>query len=306
MSSMPSYPKHVTVYEVGPRDGLQNEKTTVSTADKVRYIDMLSEAGLAAIEATSFVSPRAIPQLGDAAAVMAGISRAGGTRYVALVPNEKGMLRAMEAGVREIAVFTAASDSFTKANINATIAESIENFKPVAAIATRNDIVMRGYVSTAFGCPYEGYVPPQKVHDVATALLDLGADEVSIGDTIGVATPNQVYEVIDLLLRDMPVKRVAVHFHDTRGTALANVLAALEMGVATIDASSGGLGGCPYAPGASGNLATEDLLYMLHGLGIETGVNLEKVVEASRFITSVLQKPAASRYVQAYLAACKN
>lgn len=306
MSGMPSYPKHVTVYEVGPRDGLQNEKATVSTADKVKYINMLSDAGIAAIEATSFVSPRAIPQLGDATEVMAGITCAVGTRYPVLVPNEKGMLRAIEAGVKEVAVFTAASDSFTKANINVTIAESIENFKPVTALARQNNIAVRGYVSTAFGCPYEGYVPPLKVYEVAIALLDLGVAEVSIGDTIGVATPNQVYEVIGLLLRGMLVEQVAVHFHDTRGTALANVLAALEMGVATIDASSGGLGGCPYAPGASGNLATEDLLYMLHGLGVETGVDLEKVVEASRFITGVLHKPPASRYVQAYLAACKN
>jgi isopropylmalate/homocitrate/citramalate synthase len=304
MSAMPSLPPRVTVYEVGPRDGLQNEKTHVSTADKVRYIDMLSEAGFSYIEATSFVSPRAVPQLADATEVLRNISRDPGARYPVLVPNEKGMLRALEAGVTDVAVFTAASESFTRANINATIAESIENFRPVVKLAHENNVRVRGYVSTAFGCPYEGDVAPQKVRDVALSLLDLGVWQVSVGDTIGVGTPNQVYDVMGILLRDIPAESIAVHFHDTRGTALANVLAALELGIATVDSSSAGLGGCPYAPGASGNLATEDLLYMLNGLGIETGVVLEKVVEASRFITTVLNKPPASRYLQAYIAQC--
>lgn len=304
MSRMPSLPARVTVYEVGPRDGLQNEKAHVATADKVRYINMLSEAGFSYIEATSFVSPRAVPQLADATEVLAGINRAPGARYPVLVPNEKGMLRAVEAGVTDVAVFTAASESFTRANINATIAESIENFRPVMSLATRNNVRVRGYVSTAFGCPYEGAVAPEKVREVALALLDLGVEQLSIGDTIGVGTPNQVYDVMGLLLNDIPAEKLAVHFHDTRGTALANVLAALEMGITTVDSSSAGLGGCPYAPGASGNLATEDLLYMLHGLGIQTGVDLEKVVEASRFIMGVLNKPPASRYVQARLAQC--
>jgi isopropylmalate/homocitrate/citramalate synthase len=304
MTGMPTLPSRVTVYEVGPRDGLQNEKVHVPTAEKVRYIDMLSAAGFSSIEATSFVSPRAVPQLADASEVLAAIERLPGVRYPVLVPNEKGMLRALEADVTEVAVFTAASESFTRANINATIAESLENFRPVVALAKRHNITVRGYVSTAFGCPYEGAVAPDRVREVTLALFDLGVAEVSIGDTIGVGTPNQVYDVIGLLLRDIPAEQVAVHFHDTRGTALANVLAALEMGIATVDSSSAGLGGCPYAPGASGNLATEDLLYMLHGLGIETGVDLEKVVEASRFISGVLHKPPASRYLQAYLAQC--
>ncbi|HEX8599803.1 MAG TPA: hydroxymethylglutaryl-CoA lyase [Chloroflexia bacterium] len=304
MSGIPSLPSHVTVYEVGPRDGLQNEKAHVPTADKVRYIDLLSSAGFSYIEATSFVSPKAVPQLGDASEVLTNIVHNPGARYPVLVPNEKGMLRALAAGATDVAVFTAASESFTRANINATIAESIENFRPVMTLARANNVQVRGYVSTAFGCPYEGEVAPEKVREVALSLLDMGAWQVSIGDTIGVGTPNQVYDVMGLLLRDVPAENLAVHFHDTRGTALANVLAALELGIGTVDSSSAGLGGCPYAPGASGNLATEDLLYMLNGLGIETGVDLEKVVEASRFITTVLNKPPASRYLQAYLAQC--
>lgn len=304
MSGMPALPRRVTVYEVGPRDGLQNEKGQVSTADKVRYINLLSGAGFSYIEATSFVSPRAVPQLSDAAEVLAAMEHAEGVRYPVLVPNEKGMLRALAAGISDVAVFTAASESFTRANINATIAESLTNFRPVISLAQQNNVAVRGYVSTAFGCPYEGAVAPMKVREVAMALIDMGVTQVSIGDTIGVGTPNQVYEVTGLLLRDIPAEKLAVHFHDTRGTALANVLAALEIGITTLDASSAGLGGCPYAPGASGNLATEDLLYMLNGLGVETGVDLEKVVEASRFITTVLNKPPASRYLQAYLAQC--
>lgn len=302
MSTRPDMPARITVYEVGPRDGLQNEQTRVDTADKIRYIDMLTEAGLPAIEATSFVSPRAVLQLADASEVMQGITRARGVRYTVLVPNERGMQRAIDAGAAEVAVFTAASESFARANINSGIAESLEKFRPVAALARERGIAVRGYVSTAFGCPYEGAVAPEAVLTVSLALLDLGVAELSIGDTIGVGTPNQVYEVLGLLLRDIPAEMLAVHLHDTRGTALANVLAALEMGITTIDSSSAGLGGCPYAPGASGNLATEDLLYMVHGLGIETGVNLDKVVEASRFITGLLGKPAASKYVQAHLA----
>ncbi|HVF99652.1 MAG TPA: hydroxymethylglutaryl-CoA lyase [Chloroflexia bacterium] len=304
MSNRPSLPGRVTVYEVGPRDGLQNEKVQVPTSDKVRYIDMLSAAGLPVIEATSFVSPRAVPQLADAAEVLQSISRVSGVRYPVLVPNEKGMLRALQSGAKDVAVFTAASESFTRANINSTIAESIESFRPVFSLARQHNVGVRGYVSTAFGCPYEGAVAPEKVREVALALVELGVQQLSIGDTIGVGTPNQVYDILGLLLRDVPAEQLAVHFHDTRGTALANVLAALEMGISTIDASSGGLGGCPYAPGASGNLATEDLLYMLDGLGVESGVQLEKVVEASRFITGVLNKPPASRYLQAYLAQC--
>lgn len=299
---MISFPAHVTVYEVGPRDGLQNEKALVSTGAKIRYIDLLADAGLHAIEATSFVSPKAIPQLADAAEVMAGISRRPDVRYPVLVPNERGMIRAIEAGVQEIAVFTAASESFTRANINSTIAESLANFEHVARLALDNGIKIRGYVSTALGCPYEGYVNPAKVVQVANALVELGVQEVSIGDTIGVGTPGDVERVFGLLLDAIPADRLAAHFHDTRGTALANVLVALQLGITTIDASSGGLGGCPYAPGASGNLATEDLVYMLNGMGISTGVDLRKVADASVYILRELGRPPASRFLQAYLA----
>jgi isopropylmalate/homocitrate/citramalate synthase len=262
---------------------------------------MLSEAGLPAIEATSFVNPKAVPQMADAAEVMQGIQRRTGTRYSVLVPNERGMNRAIEADVEEIAVFTAASESFTRANINSTIGESVSNFRPVIALARERNMKVRGYVSTAFGCPYERYVSPQKVEMVTLALFDMGVDEVSLGDTIGVGTPRDVELVFGSLLASVPAERLAAHFHDTRGTALANVLTALEMGISTIDSSAGGLGGCPFAPGASGNLATEDLLYMLHGMGIETGVDLKKVVSASRFMLSVLGNAPASKYLQAYL-----
>ena len=292
-------PRRVTVVEVGPRDGLQNEKGVVSTADKVRFIDLLSAAGFPVIEATSFVSPKAVPQLADAAEVMAAIARRPGTRYTALVPNRKGMERALAADVDEVAVFTGASETFVRHNINTSIAGSIENFRPVVEMARAAGKRVRGYISTAFGCPYEGPVAPAAVVDVAQRLLEQGADELSIGDTIGVATPNQVVELTGLLAARMPLERLAMHFHDTRGTALANVLAALQCGISIFDSSAGGLGGCPYAPGASGNLATEDLLYLLHGLGIETGVDLGAVVEASRFLAGVRAAAPASRYYAA-------
>ncbi len=292
-------PARVTVVEVGPRDGLQNEKGVVSTADKVRFIDLLSVAGCPVIEATSFVSPKAVPQLADAAEVMAAIQRKPGVRYTALVPNQKGMERALAAEVDEVAVFTGASETFVQHNINTSIAGSIENFRPVVEMARGAGKRVRGYISTAFGCPYEGHVAPDAVVRVADLLLDLGVAELSIGDTIGVATPNQVVEVMELLLGRVPVERLAMHFHDTRGTALANVLAALQVGISIFDSSTGGLGGCPYAPGASGNLATEDLLYLLHGLGIETGVSLDGVVEASRFLAGVRGRAPASRYYAA-------
>lgn len=292
-------PTRVTVVEVGPRDGLQNEKGVVSTVDKVRFIDLLSAAGFPVIEATSFVSPKAVPQLADAAEVMANIQRKPGVRYTALVPNQKGMERALAAGVDEVAVFTGASETFVQHNINTSIAGSIESFRPVVEMAREAGKRVRGYISTAFGCPYEGHVAPSAVVRVADLLLDLGVAELSIGDTIGVATPNQVVEVTELLLGRVPVERLAMHFHDTRGTALANVLAALQLGISIFDSSTGGLGGCPYAPGASGNLATEDLLYLLHGLGIETGVSLDGVVEASRFLAGIRGRAPASRYYAA-------
>ncbi len=292
-------PARVRVVEVGPRDGLQNEPVQIATADKVAYVDLLSEAGFAAIEATSFVSPRAVPQLADAAEVLAGIRQRPGTQYIVLTPNLKGYERAVAAGARAIAVFTAATETFARRNINASIAESLANFRPIVEAARREGIWVRGYVSTAFGCPFEGDVAPAAVLDVSQRLLDLGVDELSVGDTIGVATPRGVEEVVAPLLRHVPADRLAVHFHDTRGTALANVLASLQLGVQIVDASAGGLGGCPFAPGAAGNLATEDLLYMLHGLGIETGVDLEQVVAASRFIADKLGHAPASKYLQA-------
>lgn len=293
------YPPRVRIYEVGPRDGLQNEKQNLPTDVKIRYIDLLSQTGLRNIEATAFVSPRAIPQLSDSTDVMLGIDRAEGISYPVLVPNMKGFERAVAAGATHIAVFTAASESFTRANINSTIEESLQNFRPVVEAAQSSGINVRGYVSTAFGCPYEGYVAPERVLRVAHELLELGVTELSIGDTIGVATPRQVNDVLSLLLRSIEPDVLAVHFHDTRGTALANTLEAINMGITTVDSSSAGLGGCPYAPGAAGNLATEDLLYMLHGMGIETGVDVDKVAAASRFILEALGKQPASKYLQA-------
>jgi isopropylmalate/homocitrate/citramalate synthase len=297
----PQFPRSVRVVEVGPRDGLQNEKALVPTEQKIQFIQMLADAGLPVVEATSFVSPRAIPQLSDATAVMTGLTRLTTTSYPVLVPNLKGMERAVAAGVRSVAVFTAASESFTRHNINATIAESLANFRPVVTLAQQEDIPVRGYISTVFGCPYEGAVSPRQVLNVAQALLEMGINELSLGDTIGVATPNQVIDVISLLVNEgaILVEQLAVHFHDTRGTALANVLMALQLGISIVDASAGGLGGCPYAPGAAGNLATEDLLYMLHGMGIQTGVDLDKVVAATRFIAPLLGHAPTSKYYQA-------
>jgi len=296
----PHLPGHVTVYEVGPRDGLQNEAETLSVEVRAEYVDRLTESGLPAIEVGSFVSPKAIPQLADTEEVFARIHRASGTRYPALVPNLKGLERAIEAGVREIAVFTAASETFNRHNINAGVDESIERFRPVVARAREEKIRVRAYVSTAFGCPYEGPVSPDAVREVVHKLLDLSVDEISIGDTIGVATPAGVYDVIEALY-DSGVTRavLALHFHDTRGTGLANVYAGLQCGIPTYDSSAGGLGGCPYAPGAAGNLATEDLIYLLQGLSIETGISLLKVVEASRFLAQALGRRPPGRYLAA-------
>lgn len=301
--SFATLPRKVRVVEVGPRDGLQNEKQVISSEQKIKFISLLVEAGFPVVEATSFVSPRAIPQLSDASQVMAGLPRSasGSTSFAALVPNLKGMERALAAGLRSVAVFTAASQEFTRHNINATIEESLANFRPVVELAKREGVAVRGYISTVFGCPYSGHVEPEQVLWVAQALLELGIEELSLGDTIGVATPNQVVEVLNLLLTTgkIPVEQLAVHFHDTRGTALANVLTSLQMGISIVDAAAGGLGGCPYAPGAAGNLATEDLLYMLHGMGIETGVDLEKLVEATSYIAPLLGHQPTSKYYQA-------
>ena len=272
----------VKIVEVGPRDGLQNEKVTIPLEAKVEYITALSDAGLRVIEAGAFVSPKWVPQMADTAEVYANIPKDPGVEYPVLVPNMKGLDRAIETGVKSISIFTAASDTFNKRNINMSIDESFANYAPVAARARAEGMKVRGYVSTAFGCPYEGDVAPEKVLEVSARLLDLGCYEVSVGDTIGVGTPVQVQGVIGILLQVIPASKLAMHFHDTRGTALANTLAALEMGIATFDASSGGLGGCPYAPGASGNMATEDLVYMLEKMGIDTAVDLNLLVAASQ------------------------
>ncbi|HVR38630.1 MAG TPA: hydroxymethylglutaryl-CoA lyase [Thermoanaerobaculia bacterium] len=289
----------VKIVEVGPRDGLQNESSIVPTPARVDYITALSDAGLKVIEAGAFVSPKWVPQMAGTAEVYAEIPKDPGVEYPVLVPNMKGLERAIDAGVKSIAIFTAASETFNKRNINMSIDESFENYAPVAARAREEGMRVRGYVSTAFGCPYEGDVAPEKVLEVSARLLDIGCYEVSVGDTIGVGTPMQVQGVIGMLLQVIPASKLAMHFHDTRGTALANVLAALEMGIATYDASSGGLGGCPYAPGASGNLATEDLIYMLDRMGIETGVDLNRLVQASTIIAPYLDHALPGRYLQA-------
>ena len=300
---MLSHPPRVTVVEVGPRDGLQNERGAVSTADKIAFIDRLSATGVRIIEASAFVSPKWVPQMADAAEVFAGLSRRTGTEYTALVPNVAGLERAHAAGVREVAVFAAASESFSRKNINKSIAESIDAYREVCGRAAQLDIRVRGYVSTAFGCPFEGAVAPSRVADVSHALLAMGAYQVAVSDTIGIAHPRQVEDVIKVVADRIPRDQIALHFHDTRGTALANVLAALDLGISTFDSSAGGLGGCPYAPGATGNLATEDLVYMLDGLGIETGIDLNTVVEASRFIEPRIGHPLPSRYYRAAVSA---
>jgi isopropylmalate/homocitrate/citramalate synthase len=292
-------PKHVTIVEVGPRDGLQNERARVSTADKIEFVNRLTAANLPVIEVTAFVSPKWVPQMADASDVFAGIARRPGTRYTALVPNLAGLDRALAAGVTEIAVFAAASETFSRNNINQTVDDSLATYKEVCDRARAAGLRVRGYLSTAFGCPFEGDVPPARVADVAARLAALGVFEVAISDTIGIAHPGQVPRVLDAVLARLPVEQIALHYHDTRGTALANVLASLPYGIATYDAASGGLGGCPYAPGAAGNLATDDLIYMLDGLGIETGVSLAAVTEASAFIGQRLDHRLPSKYAQA-------
>jgi hydroxymethylglutaryl-CoA lyase len=296
-------PNFVTIFEMGARDGLQNEGARISTDDKVRYIDLLSETGLQWIEATSFVSPKAIPQLSDAVDVFARIRKAPGVHYPVLVPNLKGYERARAAGADAIAVFTAASERFTKRNINMTIDESLETFRDVVRLAKNDGCWVRGYVSTAFGSPFGDSVTPEMVVNVSLKLMEMGCDELSIGDTIGVGVPSQVNALVPLLCEGIPLESIAMHFHDTRGTALANVYAALQLGISKFDASSGGLGGCPYAPGATGNVGTEDVLYLLHEMGIETGIDLAKVRAASRFIAGVIDHALTSKAYQAMEAA---
>lgn len=293
-------PLSVKIYEVSPRDGLQNEKISIPAATKIELINRLSETGLQYIEATSFVSPKAIPQLGDAAVVMRGIARVDGVTYPVLVPNERGMEAAIAAKVSEIALFTAASEKFTRANINASIDESFERFAPVIESAKENGIKIRGYVSCALGCPYEGDIAPEKVANVARRLLDAGCYEISLGDTIGVGTPEKTKTMLRAVLDvGVPVEQIALHMHDTYGQALANIYAGLQMSVSVFDSSVAGIGGCPYAKGASGNVATEDVLYLMEGLGIETGVNIHPIIETAWFIAEALGKTPASKLAHA-------
>ena len=292
-------PDRVEIVDVGPRDGLQAEPGMVSTADKIALIDRLSDAGLPAVEAGAFVSPKWVPQMADAADVLAGIRRRPGTRYPVLVPNARGLEGAMAAGVEEIAIFGAASETFSQKNINCSIDESLERFGPVAAEALAAGMKVRGYISCVLGCPYEGDVAIESVVRVAGALDAMGCYEVSLGDTIGVGTPGRARAMVEAVAGVVPVERLALHFHDTYGQALANILACLETGVATLDTAVAGLGGCPYAPGASGNVATEDVVYMLDGMGIETGVDMAKLVEAGQFICGVLGRVPTSKAAQA-------
>lgn len=292
---MSRLPAAVRLVEVGPRDGLQNEKAIVPTATKVELIDRLSATGLKTVEATSFVSPRWVPQLADAAEVFAAIQRRPGVAYPVLVPNETGYDRAREAGVEEIAVFTAASEAFNRTNINAGIEESLARFEPVLARALEDGVRVRGYVSTVLGCPYQGEVPLADVVRVSRALHQMGCYEISLGDTIGVGTPGKARAMLRAVAGEVPMPALAVHFHDTYGQALANILACLEEGVAVVDAAVAGTGGCPYARGASGNVASEDVVYMLHGMGIETGIDLDALAATGQWLAGVLGRQTSSR-----------
>ena len=291
--------KHISIVEVGPRDGLQNERASVSTSDKIAFVDLLSAAGLPVVEVTAFVSPRWVPQMADAAEVCAGIARRPGTRYTALVPNVQGLERAIAAGITEVAVFASSTETFSRKNINQSIGESLDTYADVCRRAQAAGLRVRGYLSTAFGCPFDGAVEPEQVAQIAARLFDLGVFEVAVSDTIGIAHPGQIPGVLEAVLARVPATHIALHFHDTRGTALANVLTSLPFGITTFDASAGGLGGCPYAPGAAGNLATDDLVYMLNGMGFETGVSLPALAKASAFIGARLDHPLPSRYAQA-------
>jgi isopropylmalate/homocitrate/citramalate synthase len=295
-------PREVRIVEVGPRDGLQNEKQTVPVETKVRLIEMLLEAGLTTIEVGSFVSPKWVPQMADTAAVMAALSQRGGVSYPVLVPNMKGLDAALAAGATEIAVFGAASEAFSQKNINCSIGESLDRFAPVAEAAREAGVKVRGYVSTVVDCPYEGAVAPSVVADVARRLVRMGCYEVSLGDTIGTATPARMQLLIDEVVKLVPVERLAVHCHDTYGQALANIYASLEKGVAVVDSAVAGLGGCPYAKGATGNVASEDVVYMLNGLDLRTGVDLDKLAAAGRYISEVLGRAPASKAAQALAA----
>ena len=287
--------KKIQIVEVGPRDGLQNEKIWIETETKIALIEKLADAGLTKIEAASFVSPKWVPQMKDAFEVLSGIERRPGVTYPVLTPNLKGFERALEAGVTEVAVFGAASESFSQKNINCSISESVERFRPVIEAAQKNSVRVRGYISCVLGCPYQGEVPLENVVNLAEKMLKMGCYEISLGDTIGIGTPLQAKKMVETVAEKVPVSNLALHFHDTRGQALANIYACLELGVSVIDASVSGLGGCPYAQGASGNVATEDVVYMLHGIGIKTGVDIEKLIETGRFISDVFGRLPQSR-----------
>ncbi len=303
LETMSALPAQVRIVEVGPRDGLQNEKAIVATAAKIELIDRLSATGLQSIEATSFVSPKWVPQLADAAEVFAGITRKPGVAYPVLVPNEQGYDRALAVGAREVAVFTAASEAFNRSNINASIDESIERFVPVLERARSDGVRVRGYVSTVLGCPYQGEVPLGDVVRVASRLHALGCYEVSLGDTIGVGTPAKARAMLRAVAAEVPMPALAIHFHDTYGQALANILACLEEGVTVVDSAVSGVGGCPYARGASGNVASEDVVYMLHGLGIRTGVDLDTLAETGRWLAGLLGRETGSKAGKALAAA---
>lgn len=299
---MSNLPAQVSIVEVGARDGLQNEASVITTGAKLRFIEGLVRAGLTRIEAGSFVSPKWVPQMADSADIFASLPRNANCTFSALTPNEKGMLAAIEAGVDEVAVFASASESFSRRNINCSVAESLARFEPVFALAEEHNLKVRGYVSCVMGCPYEGAITPESVLKVSQQLLTMGCYEISLGDTIGTGTPGQTLKLLNTLLTDIPVNQLAVHFHDTYGQALANILVALQQGISVIDSAAGGLGGCPYAAGASGNVATEDVVYMLNGMGITTGVDIDALVAASAMLFSELSHEPTSRAMHALLA----
>ena len=297
-------PQQVTIVEVGARDGLQNEPVIVDSVDKIALINQLSASGLSLIEVGSFVSPQLVPQMADTADILAGVERRPDISYPVLVPNQKGLEAALSAGAEEVAIFCAASETFSQRNLNCSIKQSFERFAKLTEMALSQGVKVRGYISCVAGCPYEGDVATKVVADLAAQLVELGCYEISLGDTIGIATPGQVQTLLEMVTEYVPKQQLAVHFHDTYGQALANIIVALDTGITTIDSSVAGLGGCPFAPGASGNVATEDVLYMLNGLGIETGVNLDGLIAAGNFISDILARPTRSRVAQALAGRC--
>jgi len=301
-----TFPSVVRIVEVGPRDGLQNEPTPVSVQARIALIEGLVDAGVKTVEAGSFVSPKWVPQMADTAAVLAGLKKRDGVRYPVLVPNLQGLEAAEAAGARDISIFAAASESFSKKNINCSIAESLDRFRPVASRALEQERRLRGYVSCVLGCPYEGEIAPEAVARVSRALFDMGCEEISLGDTIGTGTPLKAKRMIEAVAQHVPMQQLAVHFHDTYGQALANILAALEMGISVIDSSVAGLGGCPYAKGASGNVATEDVVFMLNGMGISTGIDIDRLAKVGRGVLQQLNRAPASKVAQALAAKVGN